>query len=201
IVGVALGFGSQRLVEDVISGFFILVEDQIRVGDVIQTGDKNGVVEKVGLRMTVLRDLNGHVHFIRNGKIDIVSNMTKDYSYALFDIGVAYREDTDEVVKVIEAVAAGMQDDPDFAEKILEPIKVLGVDHFADSAVIIKCRFKTQPGDQWKVRREFNRRLKKAFDTKDIEIPFPHRTIYIGDPKTSAPTALPVRQVSEERSA
>ena len=198
IVGVAVGFGSQQLVQDIISGFFILVEDQIRVGDVIKTADKSGVVEQVGLRMTVLRDLEGHVHYIRNGKIDIVSNMTKEHSFAVFDVGVAYREDTDEVVGIIEQTAAALENDAEFADSILEPIKIFGVDAFADSAVVIKCRFKTQPGDQWKVRREFNRRLKKAFDANNIEIPFPHRTFYFGDPKTSEPMPLPIRQVHEE---
>ena len=180
IFGVALGFGAQHLVADVISGIFILLEDQIRVGDVVQITGKSGLVEKITLRMIVLRDLAGNVHFVRNGLIDVVTNMTKEYSRYVFDIGVAYREDTDEVVEVIKLVDEDLRNDPEYKDKILEPIEILGVDQFADSAVIIKARTKTVPIQQWSVAREFNRRLKKAFDERNIEIPFPHMTLYPG---------------------
>lgn len=193
IVGLAVGFGAQNLVQDIISGFFILMEDQIRVGDVIQTAGKGGLVEKVNLRMTVLRDLAGNVHFIRNGKIDIVTNMTKDFSRFVFEIGVAYREDVDEVIEVIRKVDEEMRGDPDYKHDILEPIEVLGLDQFADSALIIKARNKTVPIQQWRVAREFNRRLKKKFDELDIEIPFPHRTIYMGQDKQGQAPPLHVR--------
>jgi small conductance mechanosensitive channel len=183
IVGLAVGFGAQNLVQDVISGFFILLEDQIRVGDVVQIAGNGGVVERMTLRMVVLRDLAGNVHFVRNGQIQVVTNMTKEYSRYVFDIGVAYREDVDEVIEVVKEVDADLRNDPKFMNDILEPIEILGLDQFADSAVIIKARTKTKPIMQWAVGREFNRRLKKAFDEKNIEIPFPHTTLYIGQDK------------------
>jgi small conductance mechanosensitive channel len=194
IVGLAVGFGAQNLVQDVISGFFILMEDQIRVGDVIQTAGKGGLVEKVNLRMTVLRDLAGNVHFIRNGKIDIVTNMTKDFSRFVFEIGVAYREDVDEVIEVIKKVDEELRNDPAYSHDILEPIEVLGLDQFADSALIIKARTKTVPIQQWRIGREFNRRLKKKFDELNIEIPFPHRTVYMGQDKQGQAPALHVKK-------
>lgn len=188
IVGVAVGFGAQHLVSDVISGFFILIEDQIRVGDVVQIAGQGGIVERVTLRNTVLRDLSGNVHFVRNGQISTVTNMTKDYSYYLFNIGVAYRENTDDVIKVVKEVDEDLRSDENFAKSILAPIEILGVDQFADSAVVIKARIKTKPIHQWNVGREFNRRMKIAFDQKGIEIPFPHVTLYMGQDKDgSAP--------------
>ena len=183
IVGLAVGFGAQSLVQDVISGFFILLEDQIRVGDVVQIGDKGGVVERMTLRMVVLRDLAGNVHYVRNGQIQVVTNMTKDYGRYVFDIGVAYREDVDEVIDVVKQVDEELRSDPNFMDDILEPIEILGLDQFADSAVIIKARTKTKPIRQWAVGREFNKRLKKKFDEKNIEIPFPHMTLYVGQDK------------------
>jgi small conductance mechanosensitive channel len=183
VVGVAVGFGAQHLVRDVISGFFILLDDQIRAGDVVVIAGKGGLVEKVSLRMTILRDLAGNVHYVRNGEITVVTNMTKEYSRYVFDIGVAYREDVDEVIKVIKEVDEDLRGDPELGPEILEPIEILGLDQFADSAVIIKARTKTKPIKQWSVAREFNRRLKKRFDEKDIEIPFPHVTLYMGQGK------------------
>ncbi len=184
IVGLAVGFGAQNLVKDVINGFFILLEDQIRVGDVVQIAGKGGIVENVNLKMTVLRDLAGNVHYIPNGSIDLVTNMTKEYSRYVFEIGVAYREDVDEVMEVIREVDEDLRSDADFSHDILEPIEILGLDEFADSAIIIKARYKTKPIKQWRIAREFNRRLKKAFDERDIEIPFPHVTLYMGQGKT-----------------
>ncbi|MDX9856291.1 MAG: mechanosensitive ion channel family protein [candidate division Zixibacteria bacterium] len=192
IVGLAVGFGAQQLVQDVISGFFILMENQIRVGDVVQVAGKSGLVERVTLRMTVLRDTSGSVHYVRNGQIDLVTNMTMDYSYYPIDIGVAYRENTDEVAAVAKGVAEELRNDPAFKDDILEPLEVLGVDKFADSAVIIKARIKTVPIKQWRVGREFNRRLKLAFDARGIEIPFPHVTLYIGAGKKGESAPLRV---------
>jgi small conductance mechanosensitive channel len=192
VLGVAVGFGAQHLVQDVISGFFILLDDQIRVGDVVEIAGKGGLVERLNLRMVVLRDLAGNVHYVRNGKIDIVTNMTKDYSRYVFDIGVAYREDVDEVIRVVRQVDQELRSDPEFASDILEPIEILGLDQFANSAVIIKARTKTRPIKQWNVGREFNRRLKKRFDEKNIEIPFPHVTLYMGQDKTGHAPALKV---------
>jgi small conductance mechanosensitive channel len=183
IVGLAVGFGAQSLVKDIISGFFILLEDQIRVGDVVNVADKGGLVEKVGLRATVLRDLHGNVHYVPNGSITVVTNMTKEYSRYVFDIGIAYREDVDEVVEVIKGIDEDMRNDPEFRDDILEPIEILGLDQFANSAVIIKARTTTLPIKQWRVGREFNRRMKKKFDELNIEIPFPHVTLYMGESK------------------
>ncbi len=190
IVGLAVGFGAQSLVKDVINGFFILLNDQIRVGDVVDIGGKGGVVEKVNLRMTILRDLAGNVHFIPNGTIDVVTNMTKDYSRYVFNIGVAYREDVDEVMQVIKEVDEDLRKDEAFGPDIIEPIEILGLDEFADSAVIIKARTTTKPVKQWRVAREFNRRLKKRFDEENIEIPFPHVTLYVGEDKEGKSPAL-----------
>ncbi len=195
VVGLALGFGSQHLVQDVISGFFILLDDQLRVGDYVKTAGKDGIVERVNLRMTVLRDLSGNVHYVRNGMIDVVTNMTKDYSCYMFKIGVAYRENVDEVIDVIRQVDQDLRSDPACSKDILEPIDVLGLDEFADSALIIKARTKTKPMKQWRVAREFNRRLKKAFDERGIEIPFPHVTLYAGQDKNGQ--AAPIHIVTE----
>ncbi len=192
IIGLAVGFGAQSLVKDVISGFFILLQDQIRVGDVVQIAGKGGLVEHVNLKMTILRDLAGNVHYVPNGTIDVVTNMTKDYSRFVFNIGIAYREDVDEVMKVITEIDESLRKDPEFSDDILEPLEILGVDEFADSAVIIKARTKTKPIKQWRVGREFNRRMKKVFDEKNIEIPFPHMTLYAGEDKTGHAPAIPV---------
>lgn len=197
IAGVAIGFGAQQLVQDVISGFFILLEDQIRVGDVVQIAGKGGVVEKVNLRMTILRDLAGNVHYVRNGHIDVVTNMTKEYSRYVFEIGVAYREDVDEVIRIVKEIDEELRNDPGFQEDILEPLEVLGLDQFADSAIIIKARIKTKPIQQWRVGREFNRRMKIQFDQRNIEIPFPHVTLYMGENKEGK--APPLHVVMKER--
>ncbi len=199
--GLAIGFGAQNLVKDVISGFFILLEDSIRVGDVVQIAGVGGLVEEVKLRTITLRDLSGSVHVVPNGVIDKVKNMTKLYAYYLFDVGVAYREDVDEVMGVLHEVAEEVRRDPQFADDILEPLEMLGVDQFADSAVIIKCRIKTQPIKQWRIGREMNRRIKKTFDAKGIEIPFPHQTIYWGEPKQGTPHPLYVAGLQQTQPA
>ncbi len=188
IVGLAVGFGAQSLVKDVIGGFFILLEDQIRVGDVVEIAGKAGLVEKINLKTTILRDLSGNVHYVPNGHIDVVTNMTKEFSRYVFDIGVAYREDVDEVMEVIREVDEDLRKDPDYKGDILGPIEIMGLDQFANSAVIIKARTTTKPLQQWRVGREFNRRLKKKFDERKIEMPFPHVTLYMGrDKRGQAP--------------
>lgn len=180
VLGLAIGFGAQNLVKDIISGFFLLLEDQIRVGDVVQIADKSGVVEKLTLRMVILRDISHNVHFIPSGEVTVVTNMTKEYSGYLFDVGVAYKEDVDQVIEVMKAVDEELRDDEDFGRVILEPLEVMGLEQFADSAVIVRARTKTRPIEQWRVGREFKRRLKKRFDALGIEIPFPHVTVYPG---------------------
>lgn len=183
VLGLAVGFGAQSLVKDLISGFFILLEDQIRVGDVVEIAGKAGVVERMNLKMTILRDLSGNVHFVPNGEISVVTNMTKVYSRYVLEIGVAYREDVDEVMAIMREVDEDLRRDPDFGPDIIEPLEMLGLDAFGDSALIIKARVTTKPIKQWAVAREFRRRLKKVFDERDIEIPFPHITLYAGKDK------------------
>lgn len=177
IVGLAVGFGAQELVRDLITGFFMLLENQIRKGDVAIVNGTGGLVESIGLRTVRLRDLSGVVHVFQNGKISSLANMTKDWSAMVFEIGIAYKENTDQVTAVVRQVADDLMKELEFGSSILEPLEIFGVDSFGDSAVTIKARFKTRPGDQWTVGREFNRRLKMAFDEHDIEIPFPHRTL------------------------
>jgi small-conductance mechanosensitive channel len=180
IIGLAIGFGAQELVRDFISGFFMLIENQVRRGDVAIVNGTGGLVEHVGLRTIVLRDLSGVVHIFQNGKVNTLSNMTKEWSAMVFDIGVAYKEDTDKVAQVMKRVSKEMMGEQEYAQNILEPIEIFGVDSFADSAVIVKGRLKTKPIQQWAIGREYRRRLKKAFDAEGIEIPFPHQTIYWG---------------------
>lgn len=181
ILGLALGFGAQELVRDFISGFFILLDNQVRVGDVAIINGTGGLVEKIELRTITLRDFSGTVHIFQNGKINTLSNMTKEWSAIVFDIGVAYKEDTDRVAQIMKDVGNEMLADEEFKESIIEPIEIFGVDAFADSAVIIKARLKTKPIMQWTVGREYRRRLKKAFDRQGVEIPFPHISLYWGE--------------------
>ncbi len=181
IIGLAVGFGAQNIVRDLISGFFMVMENQVSVGDVAIVNGTGGLVEALTFRTIVLRDLSGVVHVFPNGTINTLSNMTKVWSAYVIDVGVAYKEDTDRVAAVMRRVAEEMREDPEYRERILEPIEILGVDNFADSAVVIKARLKTRPIQQWNVGREYRRRLKKAFDAEGIEIPFPHRSLYVGE--------------------
>ena len=181
IIGLAVGFGGQELVRDYISGFFILLEDQIRTGDVAVINGTNGLVERIELRTITLRDFNGVVHIFQNGKIDSLSNMTKEWSAMVFDIGVAYKENVDYVMEVMSNVGATLADDSVWKSEIIEPIKILGLQSFDDSAIVIRARIRTKPMRQWDVGREYRRRLKIEFDKLNIEIPFPHRTIYWGE--------------------
>jgi len=192
VVGIAVGFGAQSLVKDFFSGFFMLLENQVRVGDAVELAGKLGVVEEVTLRNTVLRDNEGNVHYIPNGEITVVTNKSRGYAFALIDIGVAYREDLDEVYAVIRAAGAELRADPETGPKILEDIEIQGVQNWADSAVIVRCRIKTVAMEQWAVRRIFLARLKKAFDMHNIEIPYPHLTIYAGQDKQGKAPPFPV---------
>lgn len=197
VLGLAIGFGAQKLVQDVITGVFILLEDQIAVGDVINVGDKGGLVEAVSIRTVRLRDLSGTVHTIPFSSINVVSNMTKEFSFYVMEVGVAYRENVDEVMQVLRDLGDELQQDEEYGPKIIEPLEVLGVDAFADSAVVIKARIKTAPIKQWWVGREFNRRMKNRFDILGIEIPFPHTTVYFGEDKSGGapPARLQVESV------
>lgn len=195
VLGLAIGFGAQRLVQDVINGAFILVQNLMSVGDVVSLSGTAGVVESLNIRSVQLRDLGGVVHTIPFSSIDTVSNLTKDFSNYVFDLGVAYREDVDQVMEVIEEVGAELQQSEDIGPLMLEPVEIFGVDAFGDSAVVIKGRFKTQPIKQWAVGRAFNRRIKQRFDELGIEIPFPHRTLYFGIGKEGE--APPARILTE----
>jgi small conductance mechanosensitive channel len=181
VAGLAVGFGAQNLVRDIISGFFIILENQMRVGDVAIINGTGGLVERIRFRTTILRDLGGVVHVFPNGSINTLSNLTNEWSAYIFDIGVAYKEDTDRVIAVMEEVGKSMKEDDKFGRLMLEVPDIFGVDKFGDSAVVIKGRIKTKPIRQWEVGREYLRRIKYAFDENGIEIPFPHRTVYMGE--------------------
>lgn len=190
IAGIAIGFGAQSLVKDVITGMFVLMQDAVSVGDVVSVAGSSGLVEQISIRSIRLRDQSGTVIIIPFSEVTTVQNMTKDFSYAVFSIGIAYREDVDKVIAVVRALADELQGNCEYKWRILEPIEILGLDQFADSAVIIKARIKTKPIQQWNVMREFNRRMKRRFDELNIEIPFPHQTIYFGsDREGNAPPA------------
>lgn len=192
VVGVAVGFGAQSLVKDYFNGFFILLENQIRQGDVVEVGGKSGLVEDLTLRYITLRDYEGSVHYIPNGLITTVTNKSRGYAYAVIDVSVAYRENLDEVCAVMREVAAQLRSSDGFAAKILEDLEIAGVQDWADSAVKLRCRFKTVTLEQWSVRREFLRRLKEAFDAHDIEIPFPSLTVHAGQGKGGSAAAFHV---------
>ncbi|MGD9074971.1 MAG: mechanosensitive ion channel family protein [Desulfobacteraceae bacterium] len=193
IVGLAVGFGSQTLVKDLINGLFILFEESVRVGDYADLGKNEGVVEAVGLRTMRLRDVSGNVHVVPNSSVDTVTNMTKEFSRTVIDIGVAYREDVDEVMDILREIGKEMQDDPEYGKNILEPIEIFGLHKFDDSAIVVRARLTTKPLKQWGLKREFNRRVKRVFDERGIEIPFPHRTLYMGEPKQGPAAPLNVQ--------
>ena len=173
VVGLAVGFGAQSLVKDFFTGFFLLLENQIRQGDVVKLGDHAGFVEELTLRYVQLRDYDGNVHFVPNGTISTVVNMSRGYAQAVVDVGVGYGEDLDRVMDVMREVGREMRADPQHSARIIGDLEVAGVDRWADSAVIIRARFRVAPLEQWAVRRDYLRRLKRAFDTQGIEIPFP----------------------------
>lgn len=181
VAGLAISFGAQSLVKDVLTGIFLMVEEQFGIGDVVRIKDVTGLVERITLRTTVLRDVEGTVHVIPNGEITLLSNLTKGWSKAVLDLGVAYREDVDRVLEVIREECGELWRDEEWSEIILEEPEVPGVQALADSAVVLRVIFKTLPLKQWDVAREYRRRIKRRFDDEGIEIPFPHRTIYLGD--------------------
>lgn len=197
VVGLAVGFGAQSLVKDYFTGFFLLLENQIRQGDVVKLGEHAGGVEEVTLRYVQLRDYDGNVHYVPNGEITTVINMSRGFSQAVMDIGVAYREDVDEVMAVMRRVGQQLRQDENFGPRILDELEIAGVDQWADSAVVIRCRFRTQPLEQWGVRREYMRRLKSAFDAEGIEIPYPHLTVYAGADRAGKAPAFPMQQVTQ----
>lgn len=180
VLGIAVGFGAQTIVKDFIAGFAVILEDLIQVDDVVGIAGRIGRVEKITLRKIQLRSLDGTVHTIPHSELTVIDNLTKEFTYYMLNIGVAYGENVDEVIECLIAVDDDLRNDAEFSDMILEPLDVLGLDEFGDSAVIIKARTKTKAHDKWTVGREFNKRIKKAFDEQGIEIPFPHRTVYFG---------------------
>ena len=181
IAGIAIGFGAQELIRVFLAGFFVLLDNQIRTDDIVVINGTTGVVEKIELRTIRLRDHSGVVHIFQHGKVNTLSNMTKEWSALVFEIGVAYKEDVDTVIAIMKSVGEDLEKDSRFSGNILEPISILGVEQFANSSLQLKVRIKTQTGEQWQTRREYMRRLKYAFDKKGIEIPFPHTTLYWGE--------------------
>ncbi|MBC7941780.1 MAG: mechanosensitive ion channel family protein [Chitinophagaceae bacterium] len=188
VVGLAVGFGAQSLVKDYFTGFFLLLENQIRQGDVVKLGDHAGLVEEVTLRYVQLRDYDGHVHYVPNGSITTVVNMARGHAQAVVDVGVGYATDLDTAMALMQEVAAELRNDPAHAARILAELEMAGVERWADSSVVLRARFRVAPLEQWTVRREYLRRLKNAFDRAGIEIPFPQMTLHVAASQmTSAP--------------
>jgi small conductance mechanosensitive channel len=179
VAGIAIAFGAQSLIKDYFTGFFLLLEDQIRVGDVVEVAGRGGLVEDLTLRYVRLRDLEGHVHYVPNGEIKLVTNRTRGHATPMVDVPISYAADTDAVLQVMREIAAALRDDPDWSARIAGEMEVIGVERWADSSVILRARFKVVPPiEQWNVKREYLRRLKKAFDERGIEIPFPQLTLH-----------------------
>ena len=178
--GVAVGFGAQSLVKDVISGFFILAEDQYHIGDVVRLAGVSGAVVDIRPRVTVLRDLDGNVHYIPNGEITVASNLTQEFAQVVLDVGVAYNESVDRTIEVIADELEAMRQSEEWAARILEEAQMLGVEALGDSAVTIRSVMKVGADDRWLVKREALRRIKNRLDAEGIEIPYPHLTIYRG---------------------
>lgn len=181
-VGVAVGFGAQDLVKDIIAGFFILAEDQYHIGDVIKVAGVAGAVEDIQLRVTVLRDLDGYVHYVPNGQIDVTTNLTQQFSQVVIDVGVAYKVEVDRALEVLGDELRALAADAEWSKLIIEEPQILGVDALGDSAVVLRGVLKVGADDRWLVKREALRRVKNRFDAEGIEIPFPHVTVYQGDP-------------------
>lgn len=181
IGALAIGFGAQSLVKDVISGFFITLENQYRIGDAIEVAGVSGLVESVSLRRTVLRDLEGKVHTIPNGEIKIVSNLSKEWARTVLDVGISYREDVDQVLELLEQIGRELAADEPWKSAILEPLQIFGVERFEDSQLVIRMVVKTVPLKQWEVGRELRKRIKNRFDEKGIQIPLPHRVLVWGE--------------------
>jgi moderate conductance mechanosensitive channel len=181
VLAAAIGFGAQDVVKDLLAGFFILAEDQYQIGDTVTIAGTSGTVQDIQFRVTVLRDLEGNVHFVPNGQIVVTSNFTNVYAQPVLDVGIAYSSDVDRAMEVMLDELKSLAADPDWSGRCLEEPEMLGVQELASSAVIIRARMTTTPDDRWAVKREALRRIKKRFDTEGIEIPFPHLTIFQGE--------------------
>ena len=197
VAGVAIGLGAQNIIKDVLGGLFLMMENQIRISDVAVINGKGGVVEEINLRTTVLRGEDGAVHIFPNGGIQSLSNLTREYSYYVFSISVAYKEDTDHVADVLKTLAGELMTEEPYHTAILAPLEILGVDQLGDFAVIIKARFKTVPMQQWLVGREMNRRIKKRFQEAQIEMPYPTQAVQL-QPTSLAELRSELKQVVRE---
>lgn len=198
ILGVALGFGSQSLVKDFLSGLFMIVEDQYGVGDVVDLGEATGSVESVGLRVTRLRGLDGTVWYVPNGQIQRVGNQSQGWARAVLDVGVAYDADVTRVQEILGQVGADLRADPEWAPLVMEDPEVWGVEALSADSVVVRLVVKTVPLEQWKVARELRRRIKAAFDEEGIEIPFPQRTVWMRDERAGPPDgAAPPREKAD----
>jgi moderate conductance mechanosensitive channel len=179
VAGIAIAFGAQSLIKDYFTGFFLLLEDQVRVGDVVEVAGKGGLVEELTLRYVRLRDLEGHVHYVPNGEIKLVTNRTRVYATPVIDVPISYAEDPDRVMQVMRETAAALRADPQWSARIVADIELIGMERWGDSSVVLRARFRVVPPiEQWNVRREYLARLKKAFDQRGIEIPFPQLTVH-----------------------
>jgi len=202
VAGIAVGFGAQSIVKDVFAGVLLLLENQIRVGDVAVINGTGGSVEELNLRTTVLRSENGAVHIFPNGSIQSLSNLTRDYSYAVFETGVSYESNIDDVIALLKSISESIASDEAFKGSVLAPLDVMGVDKLADSAVIVKSRIKTLPSRQWTIGREFNRRIKTRFEEAGIDMPFPTQTVHVVQqlpPAWRDELKAAVREVMDER--
>lgn len=187
VVGLAVGFGAQTLIKDVLAGLFLLIENQMRVNDVVVINGQGGLVEEINLRTTILRSEDGAVHIFPNGSITKLSNLTRDYSYYVFALSVDYKDDTDRVAAVLQEIAAQMTTEEPYSRAILAPLEVMGVDQLSESGVVVKARIKTAPMQQWRVGREMNRRIKQRFAEAGMDPPYPTRTIYLHTNDRSKP--------------
>jgi small conductance mechanosensitive channel len=179
VAGLAVSLGAQTLIKDLIGGFLILVENQYAVGDVIQAGDVSGTVERLTLRATCVRDVDGRLHVVPNGEVRVVSNLTKDWSRALVDVGVAYEEDLDRALRVLAGVAEAFAEDADFGPQLLEPPQVLGPVSLGDWAITVRVMVKTQPGKQWGIARELQRRILAACEREGVTLPYPRQEVWV----------------------
>jgi small conductance mechanosensitive channel len=181
VIAAAIGFGAQDLVKDILAGFFLLAEDQYRIGDTVTIAGTTGTVTDIQFRVTVLRDFEGKVHFVPNGKIEVATNYTDVFAQPVIDVGIAYKEDVDRAMEVMLEELHSLEKDPEWGEKIRGPAEFFGVQELGDSSVVIRGRVTTDADERWTVRREAFRRIKNRFDAEGIEIPFPHVTVYYGD--------------------
>jgi small conductance mechanosensitive channel len=200
VAGVAIGFGAQSLIKDYFTGFFLLFEDQVRQGDVVEVAGKGGLVEEVTLRYVRLRDMEGHVHYIPNGEIKLVTNRTREYATPVIDVSISYREDPNQVLEMMRHVGAELRADEQWKERLVDDLEIIGVERWEASGLVLRARFKVVPPiQQWNVKREYLRRLKLLFDKSDIEIPLPHVTVYAGKLKDGS--APPFHLLDETKSA